>query len=341
MEIKNILVGNGDKKIRYSLASLESNMKTGGQGNVYFPDKKICIKVLHDPDAFKIQLETIARIIYNCNQIYQQVSSVTAIPLDLVWDENGKKVIGYTMEQLIGWNGLQEILTEADSESMNMDLRLTGLLLVELCKAIRLIHSQKFVIGDLNPSNIFFKREKDHLLVKVIDIDSWSIYRKEDLGIEYVSNVLDIGVIYYPDVIMIDRANDADKTKPPKPWPNFTFNHDWWAFASISWMVLTKYDPFLTGMVSDADREDRILNGLTANNAAAVKLHPDCGPAAQALGPKLRFYLDRCLKRKVQRPFPTKIIEDFANDLCKCKKCSFTAHASAVFCPKCATKLTV
>jgi DNA-binding helix-hairpin-helix protein with protein kinase domain len=327
---KIVFLGNGDKKIRHALTPLESNMKTGGQGDVYFPDKKTCFKVLHDPDTFRNQLDIIARIIYNCGQLYEEVRSVSAVPLELVWDENAKKVIGYSMERLIGWSGMHEIQTETDSESMGMDLRSTGLLLAELCKAVRLIHSQGFVIGDFNPSNVMFKRENNQLSVKVIDVDSWSIYRKNDLGIEFASDVLDTGVIYYPDVIQADRA------EPPNPWPNFTRNHDWWAFAYISWMVLAKYDPFSTGAVSDADKEDRILNGLTANNAATVRLRPDCGPAAQALGPKLRFYLDRCLKQKVRRPFPTKLLEDFANNLCQCKKCGFTAQASAILCPQCA-----
>ncbi len=325
---KYVLIGNGTKKTKCDLSPLSPDMKTGGQADVYFPNSQYCIKVLHDPDEFRIQLDNIARILYNCNQIYEQVESVSAVPLELVWDENGKKVIGFTMKRLAGWNGLQELITEAGSESMNMDLKSTGLLLAELCKAVRIIHSQGFVIGDFNPSNILFKREGNKLSIKVIDVDSWSIYRKNDLGIEYASKVLDIGVIYYPDIIQADRAKKA--------WPNFTVSHDWWAFACISWMALVKYDPFLTGMISDTDREDRILGNHTANSAATVRLHPDCGPVVQALGPKLRFYLDRCLKRKVTRPFPTKILEDFANDLCRCKKCKFTAHASAVFCPQCA-----
>jgi DNA-binding helix-hairpin-helix protein with protein kinase domain len=326
-----VLVGNGDRKTRYDLTALMSKAKNGGQGDVYFPDKKICIKVLHSPDDFRVQLNTIARIIYNCNQLYEKVKPASAVPLELVWDETGKKVVGYTMEQLNGWNGLHDVQTEADSESIGMDLKSTGLLLAELCKAVRLIHSQGFVIGDFNPSNVLFKRAGDQFFVKVIDVDSWSVYRKADLGIEYASNVLDIGVIYYPDVIQADR----DKN----PWPKFTPAHDWWAFACISWMVLTKYDPYMTGMVPDADREDRILGNHTANSAATVKLHPDCGPPAQALGPKLRLHLDRCLRRKVQRPFPTKILEDFADNLCRCKKCNLTAHASAIICPRCAQVL--
>jgi len=328
---KNILVGNGSNKICYDLTPLILNMKTGGQGDVYFDKEKLCIKVLHNPKDFAVQLATIYRILTDTAKLYEKVSSVSAVPTDMVWDENGKEIIGYTMEQLAGWHGLHEILTEIDSESLGMDLKSTGLVLAELCKAVRLIHSQGFVIGDFNPSNILFKRERNQFHVKVIDVDSWSIYRKDDLGIEYASKVLDTGVIYYHDVIQADRA------EPKKPWPNFTPRHDWWAFACISWMILTKFDPFVIGMISDADREDRILGNHTSNSAASVRLHPDFGSAAQALGPKLRFHLDRYLKRIVQRPFPTMLLEEFANNLHSCKKCRFTAHASATICPRCAT----
>jgi Zn finger protein HypA/HybF involved in hydrogenase expression len=103
-------------------------------------------------------------------------------------------------------------------------------------------------------------------------------------------------------------------------------------------MVLTKYDPFTTGKTSSidtADRCDRILAGNTANSAAMVKLQPKAGPAAQALGPMLRFHLDRYLKGIVKRPFPTTLMEEFAKDLCECRKCSFLSHASAVICPSC------
>lgn len=327
-----VLVGNGDKKTRHDLAVMTASTKTGGQGNVYFPDRKTCIKVLHDPNDFTVQLANISKLLLNSAKPYEQVRSVSAAPLELVWDESAQKIVGYTMEQLTGWRGFHEIETEADSESNGVDLRSSGLLLAELSKNIRVVHSLGFVIGDLNPSNVLFKCEGyDRFLVKIIDVDSWSICRKGDLGIEYASKVLDTGVIYHPDIIQADRNK--------RPWPDFTPLHDWWAFAYIGWMILTKYDPFTTGMATDEDKEDRIIEGHTANSASAVKLRPDCGPAAQALGPKLRFHLDRCLKNKVQRPFPTKILEDFANNLCRCKKCNFTAHKSAIICPHCATIL--
>lgn len=328
---KYVRLGHGSNAIRYDLLSLESAMKTGGQGNVYFPDKKICIKVLHNPDNFTDQLSNISKIFVSPDRPYEKVRSVSAVPMDLIWEEKNDKVIGYAMEQFSDWHSLNEILTEYDSESIGMDLKSAGLLLAELCKAVRLIHNEGFVIGDFNPSNVLFKLEPGKIRVKLIDVDSWSIYRKNDLGIEYASRVLDKAIIYYPDVIQADRNG--------KPWPNFTPEHDWWAFACISWMVLTKYDPFMTGMISNADREDRILGKHTANSAATVQLHPECGPVAQALGPKLRLYLDRCLKNIVKRPFPTMLLYEFANDLRSCSKCRFTAHSSAVICPRCAQLL--
>ncbi|MFA4817504.1 MAG: serine/threonine-protein kinase [Parcubacteria group bacterium] len=328
---KIVWIGNGNNKKSYDLNSLESTMKTGGQGHVYFPKSNICIKVLSEPDEFTDQLSAIGKVLFNSSRPYEQVKTVSAIPVELVWDEGVKRVIGYVMERLDDWINLSDIQTETDSESLGINLRSAGLILASLSRAIRLIHSQGFVVGDFNPSNILFKQEKDQFFVKVIDVDSWSIYRKDDLGIEYASKVLDIGTIYYPDIIQADREK--------KPWPNFRPDHDWWAFSYISWMILTKFDPFMTGRISGVSREDRILNGYTANSAAAVKLHPEYGPAAQALGPKLRFYLDRSLKRKVRRPFPTKVLEDFASNLRLCTKCNLTSHISAVMCPKCANFL--
>lgn len=327
---KYVLVWSMLKRLRFDLEPLETGMKSGGQGNVYFPSGQNCIKVLHDPDSSSTQLATIARLLLHSARLYEKVSSVSTVPIEMVWDEQGNKVIGYTMEQLNGWHGLHEIVTETDSEALGMLLIHSGLLLVELCKAIRLIHSQGFVIGDLNPSNVLFKWDKDRFQLKVIDVDSWSVYRS-DLGIEFASRVLDTGVIYHPDIIKADREN--------RPWPRFTPNHDWWAFACISWMVLTKYDPFVIGKIADRDREDRILEGDTSDKAATVKLSPRFGPATQALGPKLRLYLDRCLRCKVAQPFPIQILEDFTRGLRKCNKCGFTAHTSAIICPKCATLL--
>jgi len=318
-----------DEKNRYDLATIpDENVKEGGQGNVYLLGNQLCIKVLKEPDDFTIQLTIIGKILNHPTKPYEHVKAVGTVPKGLIWDEN-KKIVGYTMEQLLGWHGLHEIITEADSETLGVDLKSSGLILAALSRATRLIHSQGFVIGDFNPSNILFKEERGQFLVKFIDTDSWSIYR-HDLDIEYASKVLDIGTIYYPDVI---QAN-----KDGKPWPNFTPNHDWWAFVYISWMILTKFDPYQTGAVGDIDKEERILENHTANRAATVRLHPEFGPATQALGPKLRFYLDRCLKRKVRRPFPTKVLQDFANNLRLCP-CGFEAHASAVLCPSCAQLL--
>lgn len=323
----HVWVGNNGKKVRYNLADYDADhKKEGGQGIVYFRDNESCLKVVDKPEEHAVQLATIAKILACPAQPYAQVRAAGAVPVDLVRDENNR-VIGYTMEQLVGWHGLNEIQTEQDSQELGVDLAEAGMILAALSHAVRLIHSQGFVIGDFNPRNVLFTQDGDQFLAKVIDADSWSIYRQADLGIEYASNVLDTGAIYYPDVIKADRDG--------QPCPRFTTNHDWWAFAHHAWWILTKYDPYQVGVVDVADREDRVLYNHTAYHASTVKLHPEFGPATQAMGTKLRFYLDRCLKGKDKRPFPTKMLDDFAHNLRRCK-CGFTAHTSAIFCPKCA-----
>lgn len=323
---KHILVGNGPASgMRYDLSPLESGMKTGGEGNVYFPDNKTCIKIFHNPNECEGQLANVKRVL--SSGLYSKVQSYSTVPQALVWD---KRLIGYTMERLDGWHSLNEILTKADSKNLGVDLKSTGMILTALSRAIRLIHYHGFVIGDLNPRNIMFRQVNKQFLVKVIDVDSWSVYRK-DIHLEYASSILDTSIIYYPDVIKADREN--------KSWPRFTRDHDWWAFAYLCWMVLTKHDPFTTGKISDADKEDRILGKHTVNNAATVQMHCEYGPDIQAMGPKLRLYLDRCLKQRVRnRPFPTSILAEFAYNLRTCK-CGFTTHASAVICSCCARLL--
>jgi len=345
---KYVWIGNGDQKTRIDLAPLA--YKEGGQGTVYlsglFPIEMIntCIKVINKPEDFAVQMEAITKMLEHPAQPYERAKHAAAVPLELVWDEN-KKAIGYTMEELRSWHGFHELTTVEGSESTEVDLRAAGLLLAALSRAIRTIHGQGFVIGDLNPSNVLFKHiplryfdppdaSIEHstveFQVRVIDVDSWSIHRP-DLGIEYSSHVLDRGVIYHPDIIQADKEG--------KPWPHFTPDHDWWAFACICWWVLTKHDPYQWGKhEAIKNKEKRILKNLTANSAVAVRLGFISGSAVQALGPKLRFYLDRCLKGKEKRPFPTKMLEDFADNLRTCA-CGFTAHASAVICPKCAQLL--
>jgi DNA-binding helix-hairpin-helix protein with protein kinase domain len=320
-----VLIGN-QRKVPFDLDHAV-DMMSGGQGKVYFASNPFCAKIMYNPDASSVQLSAIHRMVTNSSRPYGKVASVAAIPWEMVWDEQGKKIIGFTMEQLRGWQSLGDILTEHDSQEAGIDSQASGYILEALSRAIRMIHAQRLVIGDLNPSNVLFRREGRNFLVKVIDVDSWSIYRKSDIGVEYASHVLDTGTIYPPDIILADRNRVS--------WPSLTPTHDWWSFAYIAWMVLTKYDPFMAGLISDADREDRILGGLTANCAASVKLQPEYGPAIQALGPKLRLHLDRCLRRKTKRPFPTKLLTEFAYNLRRCSKCSFTAHASAVVCPRC------
>lgn len=344
---KYVWIENGDQKIREDLELLPH--KEGGQGDVYFPPEIIiedsphwymghcdyyddkytqsCIKVLKNTGGSTVQLDTIAKMLAHPAQLYEQVNNVGTVPDGLVWDEN-KKIIGYTMWPLDDdWHGLHEITTTSDSEALGVDLKSAGRIMASLSKAIRVIHSQGFVIGDLNPSNVLFN--VNDCCVKVIDVDSWSIHRP-DLGLEYSSTVLDIGEIYHPDFIAADRKGEER--------PAFTQSHDWWAFAYICWKVLTKFDIYQKGDAGEIEKEDRILKKLTTISRATVKQYPKLGPAVQALGPKLWFSLDRCLKRKVQQPFPTKLLEDFADNLRTCA-CGFTAHASAVICPKCAATL--
>lgn len=303
---------------RVDLEPLEAGMKTGGQGDVFFLDNQTCIKILRDSNSISHIKPVLS--------LYRKVENLGTPPKKLVW--SGQSVAGYTMERLDNWNGLNEILTKSDSEKLGIDLKSAGIILIALCRVIREIHKHGFVIGDLNPSNVLFKRlDNNRFLVKIIDVDSWSVYRA-DLGIDFASKVLDTGAIFHPDLIRAERSG--------RQWPRFTPHHDWWAFAYLCWMVLAKHDPFVIGKTDDKDREDRILEKCTANSALTVKLNPKFGPTLQALGPKLRLYLDRCLKEKVRnRPFPTNVLTEFAYNLRKCR-CGFTAHASAMTCPNCA-----
>jgi|GEM_PF-797671 len=330
-----VYIGNGTSRVCFDLEPFKNSpdQTSGGQGVIYFTADKRCLKIMHNPADSEDELEHVHSIIVSKKSLYDNVAAVSAVPLEMIWDgdKDTSQIIGYSMEKLEGYQSLNQILTEEDSRTHDIDLHAAGLILEALCRTVRLIHAQGFVIGDFNPSNVLFRRDGNRFAIRVIDVDSWA-FRCKDSGCScgnysFSSDVLDTALIYHPDFVRADREK--------KPRPEFTERHDWWAFALISWIVLTKYDPFMKGLVGEADREDRILNGDTSFRAVSVRLTTRCGPPAQALGPKLRSYLDRCLRLKAQRPFPTKLLSDFAGNLLRCSKCGFTAHKTAVICPSC------
>jgi len=75
--VKYFINGN---KIEVNLDILKGSMKTGGQGDVYLTNQDYCIKVLHNPDAFQPQLDTITKIIRQTENPYEQIKSVAAVP---------------------------------------------------------------------------------------------------------------------------------------------------------------------------------------------------------------------------------------------------------------------
>lgn len=208
----------------------------GGEGFIYEVGKEIY-------KIFKPVVKIATKQIKVRTLIQANLPKEVVRPLDEVVDKKGN-FIGFAMEKVSG--------DEIKCLSNNKFVKSNGIsqkdvlqLDIKIQNVIKELHKNNIYIGDLNDQNILFDKQ---LNVYFIDCDSWSVGGKK----------CEVAMDLFRDPLL--KSN------------NFNADTDTYAFAVLSWKMLTRIHPFGGTMNPDMNILERMEKGISVIDNPGVKI---------------------------------------------------------------------
>lgn len=299
---------------------------TGGQGTVY-DGGKYAIKIFNDTALPLVQSNV---EFAHKQRLYHGLQQVAATPQDLVCDSQ-LKVIGYTMEKLIGYKPLRELCDATFKKNNALGLKAIVYTFLRLHSSITKIHAGGFRVGDMSERNVFIKFAQPRVLeMRLLDADSWAYpnpHSPANWGVEYIDEE-----VKHPKI-------DIAATKDPKLLSGILERHDWYAFSQLLATALLNSNPYDIGRSfrisqSNADMQTRKENLLSAWHYD-VSLSKSERIATLRLGARVNFALKHFIHAKAKDPFPITVLSYLYQQLVRCSNCHLEANADTLFCLKC------
>lgn len=217
--------------------TLEKKLGEGGQGRVFSLQEKVTGKSL----AVKIIRSQSSQ---DSERLRNRLAAVKRMPLEDIPLARPLALLappysGYVMELATGMESLQGLAVPPKDGIAQWFLNTGGLrrrmqLLISLARTLAELHSRGIIYGDLSAANVFVSSELAHHAVFLIDLDN---LRMHTSGHEY---------IYTPGYGAPEVVNQKS---------GISSLSDIYAFAILSFQLLTLVHPFVGDMVSDGEPE--------------------------------------------------------------------------------------
>jgi serine/threonine protein kinase len=323
--------GKGEEKmnleriVNLKLSDLELLSDHGGQGTVYlYPNNKL-IKI------YPASIETSQRLekIGNHGEIYRGLEDFCAIPEALV--ENEGKLIGFRMTHFQEFESISALNNVMFCLNNKITIRKVIFTFLTFHRLLSQIHSNGFLIIDLNDENVLIKIIDGRIMsVTFIDVDSWTIKRPE--------------ITLPPSEKTEAFCHPELETKKTDLQPY----HDWYSYAVLLARSLIKDDPFNVGILNDP----ALISGTTRQKKGIscwdkrVDIREGDDIFVRRFGAELTNTLHSWLSGNQKGVFPVGVLHNFLNGLIMCrgtrkdgKMCNLEVHVDHEVCPRCGTKL--
>jgi len=238
------------------------------------------------------------------------------VPEALVYDQNGKKVVGYVMQYL---PHTELLLRYADRAFRKAGIKTDEIIKIflDLQTTVSAVHQAKVVIGDFTDLNILVKNAEAHL----IDADSF----------QFSQFLCRLFSVRFVDPLLCDSRMKA--LMPNKPHNE---NSDWYAFAIMLMQCLLFVNPY-GGIYRPKNKakqfivqEARPLKRITIFHPEVI--YPKPAVPYKVLPDDLLQYFSAVFEKDRRGEFPRRLIETIR--WTKCTVCG-EEHARPV-CPFCA-----
>lgn len=243
------------------------------------------------------------------------------VPLDLLMDSGGKKIIGYTMEYLIGVETLLQYSDQDFRESSGIGGNVILDLFLDLHPTVKQIHEKaEVVISDFNNLNVL----KQGSTARIVDADSMG-------NTKYLSRMF---TAFYVDPRLCDpKLTSMMLVKP------HDFLSDWYAFETMLMEALLFTRPW-GGIYKPKDKKNKIpldarpLRGISVFHPDVV--YPKPALPLKTLPDDLLDHMFKTYEKSMRGEFPIKLLSMRYG---KCTNCGLE-HARSQ-CPNCSTASTV
>lgn len=181
----------------------------GGEGVVYRKGN-VAFKIYHDPK--KMIPEQKIRELQHLN-----IPTVLA-PIDIIYDSNTRKAIGFTMPYLQSSEYLSRLFVKTFKKQNSITPSMVVDMVTKMQKTLQEIHKKGVIVGDYNEMN--FLVDDNYKNVYNIDVDSYQTKN-------------------YPATAIMDSVRDRKA-----PFGKFSKETDWFSWAVVTFQLYTGIHPF-------------------------------------------------------------------------------------------------
>lgn len=245
----------------------------------------------------------------------RNLPSRVVVPEELITNQDGKKVVGYTMMHLKKMEALLKYSERTFRQAGISNERVVEIY-QDLFKTVNELHEKKVVIGDFNDLNVLVKEKEAYL----IDADSF----------QFDQFLCKMFTAKFVDPLLCDPKKDSLMLFKPH-----TAESDWYAFAVMLMQGLLFVDPY-GGIYQPKDRSKKIPHGKRPLKRITVfnpeVRYPKPAIPFSVLPDDLLQHFHQVFEKDQRGKFPINILNNLR--WTKCVSCG-TEHARGL-CPNCA-----
>ena len=239
-------------------------------------------------------------------------------PRELVYDEKGKQIIGFTMNLLSpDYTEIRELTKKSFHKQRGISAKEIACLFLNIGNTLKRIHQSGMIVGDLNDLNIMFYQD-DALF---IDVDSFQFDQ-------------------YPCMVGTEAFTDPalygiDLSKEPA----FTTENDWYAFAVLFFKALLLTHPY-----GGIHPQIRLLPHRAQQKISVF--HPDVtypkiAHAPELLSDELANEFQQWFEQGKRGAFPLNTLQAYIHELVTCPHCSAAYPRNRAQCPICSAAIPI
>lgn len=298
----------------------------GGEAYIYETTSTRVAKIFKDPDDPDYELfpdqqkGAERRIAMHQTKLrefpFARLPQGVVVPLDLLTDISGRKILGYEMEYLIGYETLMQYLDRDFREKGGIGNNEMMQILRELHPIVKKTHEAGVVISDFNSLNVLVKQLK----VKLCDADSMG-------NSKYLSPMFTAA---YVDPLHCDpKLKSLMMVKPHDALS------DWYALNVMAMEGLLYVRPW-GGVYKPKDKKKMVpldarpLRGISVFHSEVV--YPKPANPLNILPDDFLDYLFQTFEKGLRGEYPVKFLDIHFS---KCVNCGYE-HSRGI-CPSCST----
>lgn len=297
-----------NKKVRLNTKNV---IGVGGEATV-FKHKGQAVKIYTTPDALR------DKKLRAMHTLAAKLPPEVIAPQDLVFDQNGKQVIGFTMRLLDSeYVEIRKLASKKYRGMTGITARDVGSLFLKAGQILECIHQVGMIVGDFNDLNLMFHSND----VLYIDVDSFQFDQFPCL----------VGTEAFIDPALY--GYDLSQS------PHFKPENDWYSFAVLLFKSLLLTHPY--GGVHNRVKllPQRAMQQISVFDPS-VK-YPRIAYAPELLTDELHNIFEDWFSNGYRGVFDLAALQMYIHSLKVCPSCDATYPVNRSHCPMCAAVVPV